>query len=226
MIENILELFFGANPEFRQIISVTLRMSFLSTFLSSCIGLPLGVLIGANEFRGKAFVTRLVNTLMGIPPVVGGLVVFLLLSRSGPFGSLKLLYTVTAMVIAQVLLITPIITGMAGNIVSIRAPAIRETCHGLGIPPDKRLWYTILECRIPFISVVLAGFGRAIAEVGAVQMVGGNIQFKTRTMTTAIMMQSNMGYFDLAIALGLVLLVISFVINSLVHLIQDGENRD
>ncbi len=226
MIDRILDLFFGPNPEFRQIVAVTLRMSLFSTLVSTLLGVPLGVLIGANEFRAKPLVSRLVDTLMGIPPVVGGLVVFLLLSRSGPLGSLKLLYTVTAMVIAQVLLITPIITGMASNIVSIRAPSIRETCHGLGIPPGRRLWYTILECRVPFISIVLAGFGRAIAEVGAVQMVGGNIQFKTRTMTTAIMMQSNMGYFDLAVALGFVLLIISFTINSLVHLIQDRERRD
>ena len=220
MIDRILDLFFGPNPEFRQIVAVTLRMSLFSTLISTLLG------VGANEFRAKPLVSRLVDTLMGIPPVVGGLVVFLLLSRSGPLGSLKLLYTVTAMVIAQVLLITPIITGMASNIVSIRAPSIRETCHGLGIPPGRRLWYTILECRVPFISIVLAGFGRAIAEVGAVQMVGGNIQFKTRTMTTAIMMQSNMGYFDLAVALGIVLLIISFTINSLVHFIQDRERRD
>lgn len=226
LIRRLLDLLFGADPELRQIIAVTLRMSSLSTLISTFIGVPLGILLGENDFKAKGLVTRVVTTLMGLPPVVAGLIVFLILSRSGPLGSLRLLYSVTAMVIAQVVLITPIMIGLTSNLVSLRAASINETCAGLGINGSKRLWYTLLECRIPFISTMLAGFGRAIAEVGAVQMVGGNIQFKTRVMTTAIMMQTNMGQFEFAIALGVVLLMLSFVINSLVYRVQEWDNRD
>lgn len=224
-IRTALDLLFGTNPELRQIVGVTLRMSLFSTAISAFVGIPIGVWVGGNEFKMKGWVTRLMNTLMGIPPVVGGLVVYLLLSRSGPLGTLKLLYTVTAMVIAQVILITPIIASMTANVVAIRATSIRETCHGLGIGNRVRMRLMLAEFRMAFISIILAGFGRAIAEVGAIQMVGGNIQFKTRVMTTAIMMQSNMGHFELAVALGAALLVISFVINSVVYGLQKGWQR-
>ena len=220
LINSILELLFGSDPELRQIIAVTLRMSLFSTLFSSLIGIPAGVLLGANDFRGKAFFSRLVNTLLGLPPVVAGLIVFLLLSRSGPLGSFRLLYTVEAMVVAQVLLITPFIIAMTSNLVGVNANSINETLTGIGIRGTKRLKYFLLDFRVPFISIILAGFGRSIAEVGAVQMVGGNVQFKTRVMTTAIMMQTNMGRFDFAIALGLILLLISFLVNSVVNRIQ------
>jgi len=220
LINSILELLFGSDPELRQIIAVTLRMSLFSTLFSSLIGIPAGVLLGANDFKGKAFFSRLVNTLLGLPPVVAGLIVFLLLSRSGPLGSFRLLYTVEAMVVAQVLLITPFIIAMTSNLVGVNANSINETLTGVGIRGTKRLKYFLLDFRVPFISIILAGFGRSIAEVGAVQMVGGNVQFKTRVMTTAIMMQTNMGRFDFAIALGLILLLISFLVNSVVNRIQ------
>lgn len=220
LINSIFELLFGSDPELRQIIAVTLRMSFFSTLVSSIIGIPAGVLLGANSFRGKNFLTRLVNTLLGLPPVVAGLLVLLLLSRSGPLGTFRLLYTVQAMVIAQVLLITPFITAMTANLVGVNAITINETLVGVGIRGAKRLKYFLLDFRVPFISIILAGFGRSIAEVGAVQMVGGNVQYKTRVMTTAIMMQTNMGRFDFAIALGITLLLISFLINSIVNRIQ------
>lgn len=222
-IRQIFDLLFGVNPELRQIIWVTLRMSFFSTLISSVIGIPLGVLIGSNQFKGKRLLNRILSTLMGLPPVVAGLIVFLFLSRSGPLGTLKLLYSVTAMVIAQVVLITPIMTGLTANLISIKAPLIRETAAGIALTPLKRMLFTIYEVRVQLISTILVGFGRAIAEVGAVQMVGGNVQFKTRVMTTAIMMQTNMGHFEFAIALGIVLLLIAFLINSLVNRIQDRQ---
>jgi len=226
LINSILDLLFGSDPELRQIIAVTLRMSFFSTLLSSLVGIPAGVLMGANDFRGKGFLTRLVNTLLGLPPVVAGLIVLLLLSRSGPFGSFRLLYTVEAMVIAQVLLITPYITAMTANLVGVNAKTINETLPGVGIRGTKRLKYFLLDFRVPFLSIILAGFGRSIAEVGAVQMVGGNVQYKTRVMTTAIMMQTNMGHFNFAIALGLILLIISFLINTIVNRIQKAAADD
>ncbi len=226
LLRQISDLLFGSDPELRQIILVTLRMSFFSTLISSLIGIPFGVMLGANTFRAKAFLTRLVNTLLGLPPVVGGLIVLLILSRSGPLGSLKLLYTVSAMVIAQVLLITPFITAMTANLVGVRASSINETLAGIGIKGARRLKYYLLDYRTQFISIILAGFGRSIAEVGAVQMVGGNVQYKTRVMTTAIMMQSNMGRFDFAITLGIVLLLISFLINTIVNRIQKAAEND
>jgi len=218
-----LYLLFGENPELRQIIFVTLRMSLVSTTISSLLGIPLGVLIGSNEFKGKRWVQRVSNTLMGLPPVVAGLAVFLLLSRSGPLGTLKLLYTVTAMVIAQVVLITPIMTGLTATIISMYAPRIKETALGVGISYWRQMGLMLYECKSQLISTMLAGFGRAIAEVGAVQIVGGNIQYKTRVMTTAIMMQTNMGQFEFAIALGLVLLIVSFGINAIVNHLQTLE---
>jgi tungstate transport system permease protein len=218
-------MLFGSDPELRQIIGVTLQMSFFSTTISSLLGIPLGILVGSSEFHGKKMVKRIINTLMGMPPVVAGLLVLLVLSRSGPLGKWKLLYTVTAMVVAQVFLITPIITGLTSTIVSLRAPQIRETAAGIGIPPFKRMLYTAYECRVQFISTILAGFGRAIAEVGAVQIVGGNVQYKTRVMTTAIMLQTNMGHFEFAVALGMVLLLISFIINALVQRLSDGQGE-
>jgi tungstate transport system permease protein len=198
-------------------------MSFLSTTISSLLGIPLGVLIGSSEFHGKHLIKQITNTLMGLPPVVAGLIVYLILSRSGPLGKFKLLYTVTAMVIAQVILITPIMTGLTSNIVSLRAPQIRGTALGLGISRFKQMLYVIYECRTQFISNILAGFGRAIAEVGAVTIAGGNIQYKTRVMTTAIVMQTNLGNFEFAVALGVVLLIISFLINSFVQRYSDRE---
>lgn len=226
LINSIFELLFGSDPELRQIIAVTLRMSLFSTLFSSLLGIPAGVLLGANDFRGKRVLSRLVNTLLGLPPVVAGLIVLLLLSRSGPLGSFRLLYTVEAMVIAQVLLITPFITAMTANLVGVNAKAINETLTGVGIRGAKRLKYFLLDYRVPFISIILAGFGRSIAEVGAVQMVGGNVQFKTRVMTTAIMMQTNMGRFEFAIALGMILLLISFLVNSVVNRIQKAASDD
>jgi tungstate transport system permease protein len=220
------EMLFGGDPELRQIIGVTLQMSFFSTSISSLLGIPLGLMIGANEFHGKRWVQRITNTLMGLPPVVAGLVVYLILSRNGPLGTLMLLYTITAMVIAQVVLITPIITGLTATIVSLRAPQIQETAAGMGFSRYKRMLYTVYECRMQFISVVMTGFGRSIAEVGAVQIVGGNIQYKTRIMTTAIMMQTNLGNFEFAVALGIILLLISFVVNIIAQRLMEGNRRD
>lgn len=221
-----LGLLFGENPELRQIIGVTLHMSFISTGISSLLGIPLGVLIGSNDFKGKHWVQRVSNTLMGLPPVVAGLAVFLLLSRSGPLGTLKLLYSVSAMVIAQVVLITPIMTGLTTTITSLYAPRIKETAQGVGIPHWRQMGLIIYECRSQLVSTMMVGFGRAIAEVGAVQIVGGNVQYRTRVMTTAIMMQTNMGQFQFAIALGIVLLIISFGINALVNHLESWEHFD
>ncbi len=208
-----LRLVFSLDKELWQIIGVTLRMSLTSTAISCIIGIPLGVLLGSKSFRGKAFIMRILYTLMGLPPVVAGLFVFLMLSRSGPFGSMQLLFSVEAMVIAQCILIIPIVAGLCASIIAIKAPSLLETANGLRLPHRTKTKLLLIENKVPLISVALAGFGRAISEVGAVNLVGGNIQFKTRVLTTAIMLETNRGNFEFAIALGFLLIVIAFIIN-------------
>jgi tungstate transport system permease protein len=206
-------LLFGANDELRQIIGVTLMMSFFSATISSFLGITFGLSIASREFRFKRMLLRIANTLMAMPSVVAGLLVFLFLSRSGPLGSLQLLFSVQAMVIAQVILITPVITSLCATIFETRWLQIRETAIGMGLPYRKQLFYTVFELRNQLVAVVLLGFGRSISEVGAVTIVGGNIQYKTRVMTTAIAMVTNMGDYSFAIALGLVLMTIAFIVN-------------
>ncbi len=208
-----LTLVFSLDRELWQIIGVTLRMSLASTSLSCIIGIPLGVFLGSGSFRGKAMLMRVLYTLTGLPPVVAGLLVFLLLSRSGLLGSLKLLFSVEAMVIAQCILIIPIVTALCASVIAIKAPSLLETADGLRLPRRTKTKLLLIENRVPLVSVILTGFGRAISEVGAVNLVGGNIQYKTRVMTTAIMLETNKGNFEFAIALGVVLLMIAFIIN-------------
>ena len=225
-MQEILYQLFGPNPELREIIGLTLVMSVFSTVISAAIGIPLGTWLGLTEFKGKSTWLKINSTLMGLPPVLVGLLVFLLLSHSGPLGRLNLLFSLPAMVIAQVILISPIITGMTANLVALNANAINETCLGLGIRPGKKLLLVLTDFKRDYLLNILAGFGRSIAEVGAVQMVGGNIQYKTRVMTTAIMMQTNMGQFEQALALGLVLLVIALVVNFTVQSLRSKAPDD
>ena len=221
----LLSMLAQPGSELRQIIGVTLRMSFTSTLISCTVGVLLGSLLGISRFRGKGLILRATHTLMGLPPVLSGLLVFFLLSRSGPLGEYKLLYSVTAMVVAQVLLITPVATGLSASFVHARAPQMEETVKGLGLGRLLYLLYMIYECRTQLFSVFFTGFGRAISEVGAAQLVGGNVQYKTRVMTTAIVLETNMGRFEMALALGLTLLVIAFVITSLAQIFQEVGNR-
>lgn len=207
-------LILSFDKELLGIIAITLKMSFSSVFISCFIGIPAGVLIGSKDFRGKGMLMKILHTLMGLPPVVAGLIVFLLLSRSGPLGFLKLLFTVRAMVIAQVLLISPIVIGLTASVVAVKTPTILETAGGLRLSRTAKLRLIIGENRAPLVSVVLSGFGRAISEVGAISLVGGNIQHKTRAMTTAIVLETGKGNFEFAIALGIILLIIAFIINS------------
>lgn len=220
----VIRMLFAPDDEFRQIVALTLTMSFYSTTFSALIGIPAGVVLGCVDFPGKKLVMRITTTLMGLPPVVAGLAVFLLLSRSGPLGHFKLLFTLKAMVTAQVVLITPIIAGLTATVVSLKYKRVFETAWGMGLSKIRALVLTLSECRSQMTGVVLTGFGRAISEVGAVSIVGGNVQYKTRVMTTSIMMVTNMGRFERAIALGLVLLAIAFAINIAVGMLS-GESQ-
>jgi tungstate transport system permease protein len=222
-VVDVFNLLFGSDPELRGIIGVTLQLSLTSTVISCCIGIPFGMLLASYSFRGKKLILRFTHTLMGLPPVVAGLIVFFILSRSGPLGQYKLLYSTTAMIIAQILIITPIAAGLSASIAGDRLPKLRETVLGVNMSRRRQLIYTIYECRYQLFSVLFTGFGRAISEVGAAQIVGGNIQYKTRIMTTAIVQQTNMGYFKQAIALGILLFIISFIVTSTAHFFMGSK---
>lgn len=213
-IKEAFTLLISLDHEVMGIIGTTLIMSFFSTAISSLIGLPLGTALGRSSFRGKGAVLRISNALMGLPPVAAGLIVFMLFRSVGPFGSLHLMFSVEIMIIAQVLLITPVIVCMSAGAVGDKYAAASETARGIGLSPAKQTGLLMRECAAQFVGIVLMGFGRSIAEVGAVSLVGGNIQYKTRVMTTAIMLETNKGNFDTAVALGIILMLISLVVNA------------
>lgn len=220
------ELLFSLDKELMQIIGVTLRMSFFSTTISCILGLPIGALIGTKSFKGKSFLKKLIHTLMGLPPVVAGLFVYVLFTHYGPFGSLNLLFTVKVMVIAQVILITPIVIGLSSSFIESTSKPIIETARGIGLKNGKIVKLCLSEGRTSLVSIVLSAFGRSIAEVGAVSIVGGNIQWKTRVMTTAIMLETNKGKFSFALALGIILLIIAFIVNAVASFIVKEAKDD
>ena len=211
--------------EILQIIGVTLRMSFFSTTISCLIGMPLGVIMTSSSFRGKRTIRKIINTLMGLPPVVAGLIVYLLFTKYGPLGSLGMLFTVEVMVVAQCLLITPVVISLTSGVCSVNGKSLLETAKGLSFGKIKTMRLFLSQNRLALSSVMLTAFGRSIAEVGAVSIVGGNIQWKTRVMTTAIMLETNKGNFEFALALGIVLLIISFAVNVLASFLTKGDEQ-
>lgn len=225
-IAEAFELILSMDREILQIIGVTLRMSFFSTSISCLIGMPLGVLLTSTSFKGKRTVKKIINTLMGLPPVVAGLIVYMLFTKYGIFGSLGLLFTVEVMVIAQCLLITPVVISLTSSVCSVSSKNLIETARGLNFSKLRTMGLFLSQNRASLLSVVLTAFGRSIAEVGAVSLVGGNIQWKTRVMTTAIMLETNKGKFTFALALGMILLVISFAVNILASLLVREEEEE
>lgn len=219
-LHKAIELIFSGSMLLEDIVLVTLKMSLASSLTALLIGVPFGVLFGSGSFAGKRILVVINRTLMGLPPVVCGLLCYLMFCGVGPLRHLELLYTVTGMVIAQIILITPIVIGMMEPFVSGIYPDIRETARGMGISRVQTLALLINESRYQIISTYLMALSRALAEVGAVSMVGGAIAFKTNVMTTAIMNFTNMGNFTTALALGIILLAGSLVINVAVSLMQ------
>jgi tungstate transport system permease protein len=216
IIEGILEalrLIFTLDPEVWGVISVSFRVSLTSTFLAALVALPIGSFIGLRQFKGKKEISNLINTFMGFPPVVMGLIVYLLLSRNGPFGPLGLLYSTTAMIIAQFLLAVPIIMGTAKAAIESVDPTLKETVLSLGANERQLWWELIKHSKKSIIAGFLVAFGQAISEVGAVMIVGGNIRWETRTFTTSIVLQTRMGEFGMAIALGVILIITAFIVN-------------
>lgn len=224
-LEKAIELILSADAEMLNILSVTAKMSLQSSVIALLIGVPIGIWLGTCRFPGRGILLVLNRTLMGLPPVVCGLVFYLLFSGVGPFRHLKLLFTVKIMVMAQVALITPIIISNMETYVAGIAPAVRETAKGLGLSGWKTFALLCNECVYQIISVYLLAFARSIAEVGAVSMVGGAIAWKTNVMTTAIMQYTNRGSFSLGIALGMILMATSLLVNIVISLLQRRLSR-
>ena len=210
------------DPCLMQIVFLSLQVSLLAVVFAALAGVPLGTYLGLKPKDRTRFASKLLYTLMGLPPVVVGLVIYLLLSRSGPLGVLGLLYTPAAMVIAQFVLALPIIAALTMIGIHSKGKELQETARTLGAGRLLTAWTVVRESRFAIYGAVVAGLGRVIAEVGAVMIVGGNIERHTRVMTTAIVLETGKGNFELALGLGLVLLLISFLINSLLYNLQGG----
>jgi tungstate transport system permease protein len=209
-----LRLIVTLDPSLIEIVVLSLQVSLLAVILASAIGFPLGGALAVYRFPGRGAVTAVLSALMGLPPVVAGLVVYLLLSNAGPLGVLHLLYTPTAMVVAQMLLVIPIVAALTRQHCEDLLEEYDEQLRSLGASSREITATLLCDGRYRLLTAVLAGFGRAIAEVGAVMIVGGNIDHVTRTMTTAIALETSKGNIALALALGMVLLATSFAVNS------------
>lgn len=198
------------------IVVLSLRVTLSAVLLSCLIGLPLGAVVGAFRFPGRGVLTVLLNALMGLPPVVVGLFVYLMLSASGPLGPLQWLYTPTAMIIAQTILVTPIVAALTKQVVEDLHGEYAEQFASFGLSARTRVAALLWDARYSLMTVALAGFGRAVAEVGAVLIVGGNINHVTRVMTTTIALETSKGNLELALALGVLLLALAVIVNAVV----------
>ncbi len=215
----------GGEGDLYAIVALSLRVSLSAVFIAALIGLPVGALIAITRFRGRDGVIVALNALMGLPPVVVGLIVYLLLSRAGPLGELGLLFTPTAMVIAQAILITPIIAGLSRQTLEDAWQEYAEQLRSLGAGPVTSALTLLWDTRFSLVTLVLAGFGRAAAEVGAVMIVGGNIDGVTRVMTTAIALETSKGDLPLALGLGIVLVTLVIAINAAAQIIKHAAQR-
>ncbi len=213
------------DPELWGIVALSLRVTGSALLISVIIGVPLGAAIGLARFRGKSMVTALLYTGMGLPPVVVGLFVYLLLSRSGPLGSLSWLFTINAMIAAQTVIALPMMIGLTMIAVMSVEPDLRKQVVALGATRLQTAWTILTEARIGVTAAIVAAFGSIISEVGAVMLVGGNIAGETRVLTTAIVLNTRQGEFGLALALGIILIAITFAVNVLLMRLQGKTIR-
>jgi tungstate transport system permease protein len=220
-----LRLVAGADPHLIGIVLLSLRVSLAAVAIASVIGFPLGATIAVSRFPGRQTVVVVLNALMGLPPVVVGLLVYLLLSRAGPLGSLGLLFTPSAMIVAQAILITPIIAALSRQVVEDAWIEYREQLRSLGARRLGAAITLLWDLRFSLVTIVLAGFGRAAGEVGAVIIVGGNIDGVTRVMTTAIALETSKGDLPLALGLGAILLTIVLALNATAFVVRDLAQR-
>jgi tungstate transport system permease protein len=220
--DTAIALLVSLDADLVQIVVLSLKVSVVAVLLAAVIGLPLGAAVALLQFPGRRFVAVTLNALMGLPPVVVGLVVYLILSRSGPLGVLGLLFSPTAMIIAQCLLVTPIVAALSRQVVEDLWQEYREQLRSLGAGPARAIPTLLWDGRATLVTVVLAGFGRASAEVGAVMIVGGNIDHVTRVMTTSIALETSKGDLALALGLGIVLLALTLAINGAAFMVREA----
>jgi tungstate transport system permease protein len=209
-----------ADPEVWLILAFSLEVSSIATLIALILGIPLGAILALTRFPGRSLLVTAVNSGMGLPPVVVGLVITMLLWRSGPLGGLEILYTPAAIIGAQAVLAAPIVTGITLAAVQSVPEAFRLQLYGLGASRTQMLRVVLREARLPMLAAVMAGFGAVISEIGASMMVGGNIKGQTRTLTTAIVLETGKGNFDVALALAVMLLVLVFAVNWALTTIQ------
>ncbi|MFZ8882771.1 MAG: ABC transporter permease [Paracoccaceae bacterium] len=221
-----LQLILSADPTLWGIVGLSLQVSLTAVFFAALIGIPLGALLAIKKFWGRPVLIVLVNALMGLPPVVVGLCVYLMLSKSGPLGILGLLYTPTAMIIAQTLLIAPIIAALSRTILKTLHEEYRDQFASFRLSQFQTVNTLLWEARFMLLTALLAGFGRAIAEVGAVMIVGGNISHYTRVMTTSIALETSKGNLSLALALGVILILLAILVNGALSLIGMQRRED
>ncbi len=214
------------NPAVLSAVKVTFEMAFASTLISALLGVAIGLWLQNHNFTGKRTIVRINRTLMGVPPVVIGLVVYLLTMRGGPLGPLSLLFTIRGMILAQIMIITPIISGMVFSYAETAVPAIRAFAKTMGADKGQTRRLIISELRNEIYFCIITGFGRAISEVGSVMLVGGNIKGHTRTMTTMISLLKSQGIYSEGIGLGLLLLVMAFILQTLSDLVRKEQIRD
>ena len=219
------ELIISFDPEVLGITWLSLKISGTATLISLFIGVSIGTAIALTNFYGKRLVISLINTGMGLPPVVVGLFVTIMIWRNGPLGFLEILYTPHAMIIAQAIIATPIVMGISLAAIQNLPPNLRLQILSLGASRLQMVWVLIKEARLPLLAAVMAGFGGVISEVGASIMVGGNIKGYSRVLTTATVMETGKGNFDIAIALGIILLLLAFLVNLVLTQVQQRQNQ-
>lgn len=222
-VHSALQLIIQFDPEIYQIVWTSVKISLYATFFASLSGIFLGIVTAITQFPGKRLLQQILNTLMAMPTVMIGLIFYGLLSRRGPLGELGLLYTETAVIIGETCLILPLIMNMTLIAVQSADKRLLTTLKMLGAKTHQQILPILNELRFTILAGVITGFGRAIGEVGAAMMLGGNIQGLTRTMTTAIALETNKGDFEMGLALGILLLIIAFSINMMLQLINDKE---
>jgi len=214
------------DSEILQITFLSLQVSAIATLISLLIGLPFGTWLALGNFRGRSFLLSIINTGMALPPVVVGLVVAMMLWRSGPLGNLHLIYTPVAIIIAQTVIAAPVVTGLTAAALEALDPRLQQQLLGLGASRLQMIWYLWREARLPLLAALMAGFGSVISEVGASMMMGGNIRGQTRMLTTAIVLETSKGEFGTALALSTLLLVLTYLINlALTWIQQRGQKR-
>jgi tungstate transport system permease protein len=215
----------GLDAKLVEIVTLSLRVSLAAVLIASVIGLPLGAAVAVNRFAGRRPLIVVLNALMGLPPVVVGLVVYLMLSRAGPLGELGILFTPAAMVVAQTILILPIVAALSRQVIEDAWEEYREQLRSLGAGPAQSTITLLWDTRFSLVTIVLAGFGRAAAEVGAVMIVGGNIDGVTRVMTTAIALETSKGDLPLALGLGIILLALVLALNAAAYWVKEAAQR-